>query len=226
MSKISLLSPTRRAQIREYTEFRYSRVSVTYLPTPIITKSRTFLSVLEKRRSSRAFGPLPLESLNSFLWCSARSMACFNEDLPLEHRPSPSAGGLHPIDLIIREGNKSLVYDSQTHSLAEISVNDSTMLKLGELADAVFPCGEGTTIWFGAQHQKTAAKYDNSESLIWRDAGALIATMNLVAEYLELNFCPFGITGEPFLSEALESEAVVGVGGICVGTRLQTANES
>jgi nitroreductase len=37
--------------------------------------------------------------------------------------------------------------------------------------------------------------YGNSESLVWRDSGALLQTLALAAELYGLGFCPLGILG-------------------------------
>jgi len=75
-------------------------------------------------------------------------------------------------------------------------------------------------LWFAAQFDRTLSRYNNGESLVWRDSGALAATIALVAECLHLSSCAIGITGEPFISQILDSKgALVGVGGLLIGQR-------
>jgi hypothetical protein len=50
------------------------------------------------------------------------------------------------------------------------------------------------------------SKYQNGESLIWLDAGALLSTIYLVAEASGLACCAVGITGAPWVTQALGGE--------------------
>ncbi len=79
----------------------------------------------------------------------------------------------------------------------------------------------GVILWFAAQFARTRAFYEQADSLVWRDAGALVATVALLAETLDLACCPLGVTGEPLLSQVLGSDdAVVGAGGCMIGARI------
>lgn len=42
--------------------------------------------------------------------------------------------------------------------------------------------------------------YADSETLVWRDAGAMLQTLALVAELFGLGFCPLGILGSEVVS--------------------------
>jgi hypothetical protein len=106
------------------------------------------------------------------------------------------------------------------HALRTLAVRAEALSALRSSVLDLFPVGEGTILWHAAQPGRTFARYEHGESLVWRDAGALVAMTALVAEGLGLNCCPIGITGEPYLSSALETEGrVVGVGGTVVGGR-------
>jgi hypothetical protein len=74
-----------------------------------------------------------------------------------------------------------------------------------------------TVVWFVAHLQRTEAKYKNPESLIWRDAGALITTIQLVATAIKIRSCPIGTLGEPFFSKLFTKGNVISAGGILVG---------
>jgi hypothetical protein len=75
---------------------------------------------------------------------------------------------------------------------------------------------------FVGEPGKTFSKYNHATSLVWRDAGVLIGHMALVAESLGLNFCPLGITGEPWVSELDKQGKLVGVGVALLGSRPAT----
>jgi len=60
-----------------------------------------------------------------------------------------------------------------------------------------------------------SAAYDNPESLVWRDAGALLFAICLFAEGLGLAACPLGFVGQ-WSVEALgfPADRFLAVGGV------------
>lgn len=83
----------------------------------------------------------------------------------------------------------------------------------------VLPAAHATLVLYAAEVGKTAAKYDSPASLIWRDAGALLAVMGLAAYAHSLAFCPLGVTGEPWVGRLLKQQGLFGVGAAFIGTR-------
>jgi SagB-type dehydrogenase family enzyme len=229
MKRIDFASPVPIEPELPYCEFQYRIKEKIFLPEPEILVSTTFLDVLTSRYSRRSFkAAVSTERLNALLWHSARAITIAppNYYSRWQHRPSPSAGGRHPIDLIIfgeqRNSQNVFLYDPVTHGIYRLAITDELSLKqLTEMTNQIVLLEKATIILFGAQFDRTLSKYKDGESLVWRDAGALIATISLVAESLELNCCALGITGEPFLSKTLDSRGqVVGVGGLLVGERV------
>lgn len=223
MIHINLKSPILREKELSYTEFNYPIISKTFLPEPNIQSSHSFCEVLNKRRSQRNFRLLNREYLNSLLWFSARTIETTSTNIRWEHRPAPSAGGRHPIDIFVLDINKETtavyLYQNAFHSLAELQLDKSKVSQLIVKAEEIIPRSQATIIWLGAQFERTTSRYEYGESLVWKDAGALTSTIALVAESLELNCCPLGITGEPYFSKAFNTNQIVGVGGIYVGNR-------
>jgi len=77
--------------------------------------------------------------------------------------------------------------------------------------------GKGTILWFLADVAKTAGKYLHPESLVWRDGGALLATVLFVAEGMGLQACGLGIHETPSLRKIFRlPSSVIGVGGCVV----------
>ncbi|TIU52212.1 MAG: hypothetical protein E5W19_02090 [Mesorhizobium sp.] len=67
---------------------------------------------------------------------------------------------------------------------------------------------------------KVSAAYNNSESLVWRDSGALAATIGLVAEWLGLSANMLGIAGGEYMrSIGFPGERFLAVGGIQISSR-------
>jgi hypothetical protein len=188
-----------------------------------------FFRVLDERRSRRPTRPLSQIQLATVLWYSAKEFA--HRGIPgaadyWEHRAVPSAGGCHPIDLLVRDGDtrslKWLRYEPRSHSLAPVTIRDRVALKSLQhnIEPVVGPPNAGSLIWLLAQPARTARRYVHPESLIWRDSGILIGTIAFIAEALGLASTPLGPTGEPSLSVALGAgRNLEGMGGILIGQR-------
>jgi SagB-type dehydrogenase family enzyme len=225
MNRIDLASPFPREIEIPYLEFPYVIEDISYLPEPDPLPDIPFQAVLASRQSRRTFNPLVQDDLNSLLWHSARALAVSSpsQSTRWQHRPTPSAGGRHPIDILIfdeqNQPRSVHLYQPEAHALAKLKDLDiSSMERLFVAVDEVVAPEQARILWFGAQFERTLSKYENGESLVWRDAGALLATLSFVAECLSLNCCAIGITGEPFISGLLgKNSNVVGVGGLLVG---------
>jgi hypothetical protein len=220
-------SPILRPKERPYTEWDYDTTAGRALPQPPESLPRpSFFRVLRQRESRRTFARIDQELLATLLWFTAKTWrrTPTGRGARWEHRATPSAGGRHPIDTLLFETtpNRLWLYDSLGHCLRQIRPRVPSMLRrLRAAVNQVLPVGQGTILLHAAQLARTAARYRHPDTLVWRDAGALVATTALVAEALGLSCCPLGITGEPFLSEALGSDArVLGVGGCIVGKRI------
>jgi len=224
MTKVNLASPSPREVELPYVEFAYNVEVQYYLPQPENNPERTFTDILSARRTKRTFNPVSQQRLISLLWLSAKASIVNTPSEPRwQHRPTPSAGGKHPVDLLIFPNGPTekagYVYDSVSHVLSLLKITDGKSLEqFFSAVDQVVAIERATIIWLIAQFDRTLSKYENGESLVWRDAGALLSTVSLVAEYLNLNCCALGITGEPFISRILDSQdKVIGVGGLLLG---------
>lgn len=222
MEWIDVGSPTPRSKAQRYTQFQWPQGEERRLLKTLAAPERTFSEVIEKRTTRRAFGKLDIAQLSTLLHLSSRVKEWGNDDLGFQitKRPVASAGAIHPIHLLVSLDRNSdwLKYDPHEHLLNEIRDSRKILDGLLPLASTVLPLQEGTLIQLVAEPGMTFAKYENACSLIWRDVGALIAQLGLVAEYLGLNFCPLGITGEPFVSNLDARGRLAGVGMVIVGS--------
>jgi len=87
-------------------------------------------------------------------------------------------------------------HDPLTHELVEVHGSLRSMAAAWDSASELLDVGQGTLLALVAEPGRTAAKYEHHESLVWRDAGVVLGYMSLVAEALELPFCPLGVTGQ------------------------------
>lgn len=227
MKRVDLESPILRQREKPYSEFQYSITERIFLPQATALPKTTFSKVLALRRSRREFNPVTEPDLNRLLWHSAKALEVSPpaRSARWQHRPAPSAGGRHPIDILmidrIADKKSVFLYQPEPHALAKLRIaNNSSLEGFYSSIDEIINAKNATILWFAAQFDRTLSRYKNGESLVWRDSGALVATIALVAECLNLSSCAIGITGEPFISQLLASKGeLVGVGGLLVGQR-------
>ena len=222
MSWIDLGNPTPKNASEPYTLFQWKTGDVQRLPAGGQRPTPTLLEVLQQRRTVRDFGELDESELAEFLWhaCRSRDTWASGMGFELEHRAAPSAGAIHPIHLVInRPGDaRWWLYEPRGHMLIELPAASETLKELRDHSNEVLDAPGAVRFLLLAEPGKTFAKYSEGSSLIWRDAGALLGIMSLTAQGLDLNFCPLGITGEPWASSLANQRELVGVGLALLGS--------
>lgn len=202
----------------------YPIENVVLLPKVNVAKADMF-SVLKRRHSSKDLGKPTLNQMAQFLGHAARTYAARMEltGQMWQHRASPSAGGIHPIDIFLLnlspDEEAVYFYDPLSHALKKIGTPVAKKLRgLRSNAFSVKNESDAAIIWFGAQTHLTSAKYNNYESLIWLDSGCLMMTCYMVATALRLRCCALGTTGDKYFSELRHgSVSMRGIGGLLVG---------
>jgi SagB-type dehydrogenase family enzyme len=155
--------------------------------------------LMEKRQTKREFTrELSMEQLGEFLWLACRSRS--SRESPYgpnqESRPHPSAGALHPIHaLVARDGEALYRYAPSEHALVEIPGAAPNAAHAMAAARAALELDRGWVLALVAEPGKTGSKYENPETLVWRDAGVVLGYMSVVAEALGMAFCPLGVAG-------------------------------
>lgn len=178
------------------------------------------VELLERRQTRRDFkGTLTDTKLGEFLWLSCRNRSAWPSPYGLEQesRVYPSAGAMHPIHVLVARENKGWMrYDPIEHALIELpkSVEHATASR--RAAGKLVPLEQGMLIGLVAELGKTAAKYENPESLVWRDAGVVLGYMSLIAEALDLAYCPLGMSGQPHLTNYISDAASLQAVGLSV----------
>lgn len=175
------------------------------------------LATLFSGRRSHAEGGLPkLNVIAAMLWHVSRTLATLPSPygFPMEHRPVPSAGALHPIHILLQipGGAEWARYNPQCHCLDIICGYDKLLEGLQEQARVVAENKPGVYMAFVGEPGRLSAKYENHESLLWRDAGVLQGSVCLAAEAHGLGVCLLGVTGHEWLSQLAEQGKLVGVG--------------
>lgn len=142
-----------------------------------------------------------------------------NDGFERTRRPSPSAGALHAIETVIadwRTRSRLMRYTPLRHELELLSVPEEQ--RAHDFIDAIrslLPLARGTALVFLADLSRVASVYENPESLLWRDAGALLQTLFLAAIAFRLAFCPLGIRGFE-VAEALGLRDRTIAAGVCL----------
>jgi SagB-type dehydrogenase family enzyme len=213
-------SPQPRPVPRRYSNVQWPEGNRLPLSSPDARYPKTFSEVSRLRKSRRNFSALGQARLGELLSlsCRVRTVTTGECGFLLTSRPTPSAGAIHPIHVVAIEPGAGtwLRYDAFTHELVEIPTSLSPAVVRSSL-DQVLPAQLATILFFIAEPGKTAAKYECSASLVWRDAGALQGHLSAAAEALGLAFCLLGINGEPWASSIVDEPGLVGVGVAYVG---------
>jgi SagB-type dehydrogenase family enzyme len=216
-----LAEPTPRDIPRSYQAFQWPDGKVTPL-TPPREPRQSFCDVVNGRRSQRAFGAMDSSDLSTLLWLSGRVIdqqaSAFGRDLTL--RPAPSAGALHPIHLLVctMQNQYWQRYDPFGHALVDVREGVIAVESAMRAVEPALPVDGGTLIWLVAELGLTAAKYENSESLVWRDAGVLLSQLGLVSSLLGLHFCSLGLTGSDWANPLDQHHLIRGVGLAIAGS--------
>lgn len=185
------------------------------LPAPRPLPDICFSDVLAARRSAVS-GPLSDQELGDLLFHVMRwrrgGTGRFGQ--PWEGRASPSAGGLHVISLLCIpvQGQTPIgIYETRHHGLRLVEAADNLSGENAANVELLASARSGTTLQFMADAGRLAACYENSATLLWRDSGALAATICLVAACLGLTAVVLGRTGASLPApEGLDGMLAVG----------------
>jgi SagB-type dehydrogenase family enzyme len=220
-----VLMPRKSSAVTSVAEPRANHGERTRLASLVQPTRRPFADVLASRRSERSFAPITLTELASVLVPSARIQDWWEapDGYAATERPTPSAGGRFPLDLVILALDVHGLEPGLWHLDAahcdlvrtETS-NDSARAALGKVRAALE--GNATpaaAIFATANFGRTLRRYPNGMSLVFRDAGALLATMHLCASGVGLHSCIVGTAGA--LVYEVGETLVADIGALLIG---------
>jgi SagB-type dehydrogenase family enzyme len=178
-------------------------------------------TLLARRQTEYKSTPIDMETAGSICWLTSRNAGVLGrENDRLLHRPTPSAGALHPIELVVTglSGNPGAWwYRANEHAFGLLDVVDSKLSALETEAAGCLPVKPSTQIWLVGDLEKVAAKYERPETLLLRDAGFLLCTLTFTATAMGLAPVPIGVTANSILPAGTKwSRPVVGLGGISI----------
>lgn len=185
-------------------------------------RGQPFFDVLNSRVTRYGSNKVALGELSELLWHSARQRpAAEAGSRARDHRAYPSAGGIHPVEILVQDiaGQPTYLYryEPRNHSLIILKNPASLCESLQIEASSCLATRPATLIWLVVVPDRTAAKYENASSLVLRDVGLVLGTIGLTATAMGLWPVPLGVTGEPFVSRDLKwSLPAFGAGGLHV----------
>lgn len=174
-----------------------------------------FYDVMSERRSSRSLSAPDLASIGELLWYTMR----VQETGPagVQHRLSPSAGGLHPIDVLLARRRQLYWYDAMHHGLRRVPISTIVMRDMYGAARRLLPDARGDLLLLAGHVEVTSSKYLRATSLLWRDAGCVLQSIYLAAAWLNLGVCGLGLLGDDTIASAYSAPTVIGVGMCVIG---------
>lgn len=165
--------------------------------------------------------PAPLEAVINLLAFATRPRYWKqDDDYSRTMRPSISAGALHPVSVLLipTVGEVQLQrYNSTDHQIETLVAAPANVAAVVSSVRLYLPNAGGTILVFVADRSSPDAVYENSDSLIWRDAGALLQTLAITAAAYKLAFCPLGYLGFDAVRALGNPDQLLAVGSAVVG---------
>ncbi len=157
------------------------------LPTPTFKESADFFGTLESRRSVHPRRELNDADIGALLWHAARCQHSSQDRQGLlrQRRPYPSAGGLYETELLVIEDGftRLSAYDAVRHAFLSIEPDFATFHLFKERLHELLRAN--ATIFALVAHACVLdAAYASNKSLVWRDAGCVLSTLQLTATAL------------------------------------------
>ncbi|MBI0361031.1 nitroreductase family protein [Burkholderia oklahomensis] len=183
---------------------------------------RTFVDVFEQRRSTRALSPAPLElTVGALLFALVPRFWKEGDVLRRSRRPTLSAGALHPISVLLFSESAVFRINADSCMLEKLAFTTEVRDAWVSKCRRVLPAANGAFITLVADMARPMSAYADSETLVWRDAGAMLQTLALVAELFGLGFCPLGILGSEVVSALPSGGQLLAAGAAAIGLPAQ-----
>ena len=171
---------------------------------PIAQADEGIGPLLRQRRSVRELRPCSLVDLSTLLFNGARVLDEWldRQGANVSRRPHPSAGGRHPLSILVLvdevEGLTpgAWAFDPSRCTLTDANwhpdrIDDALVVASNALAGRRPPA----LLLAVAEPERTLSRYPAGTAHLWRDAGALLTTLHLLAASLDLASCIVGISG-------------------------------
>jgi nitroreductase len=195
------------------------------LPTLVIAPQSRFADVMRLRRSERHLDRTSLRRVTEILAFATQPLSSWSSaGLPRQSSPTAASGGLHGIELLVAPSptmQRLFRFAASENSLDRLDAQRDAIAALEQRCNACLPnAASASTIFLVADRRKYEAAYIHPESLIWRDAGALLQSLSLTATAFGLGSCILGIHGNeigqalPGIAAQLQPCGIIKVGTV------------
>lgn len=213
---MNLTDPAPKAE-EAYFEYEWpvvsSQIAERLEPVP-----RGFVEVAEQRRSKRALTVASHDVIvGALLFALQPRFRKEGDALKRTRRITLSAGALHPISVLLFDGDAVFRINSESSALERLSFSETAREAWLEKCRYVLPEAYGAFLVLVADMARPKSAYENSDSLVWRDAGAMLQTLSLVSELFGLGFCPLGLLGNDVVSALPGNGNLLAVGAAAIG---------
>lgn len=177
--------------------------------------------MMEGRRSVRRMNAASLrEIVNMVGWVVTPSRVWSFDNGIRSRRLAASAGALHAVEpiLIPPIGRRAFRVDGVSGRMEILRVADAELISAfrKKVADIVPNAAGCHAAVFAADFVRAHAFYDAAESLVLRDAGALLQTLHLASEAYRLSAVPLGILGGEVIEAILPADSGVRAVGVMI----------
>jgi nitroreductase len=114
--------------------------------------------------------------------------------------------------------DSAALYNPVKHQISDFIVSPSALARAASTLNDILPEARGAFLLGLADFQRATSHYEHAESLVWRDAGCLFATLHLTATALGLGSCLMGLAGTEIAQVLSPDHRVVPVGVLAVGS--------
>lgn len=203
----------------------YEGIGEIRLPKVGKTERKGFWEIFSGRRSVKELGFCGLEELSRILFYAVKPYSIAQDDygVGVYRSAAPSAGGRHPIDVLVglpEEDERHLyLYQPLSHSLRKLAVSMDLERAFYKDVEQTLSFGESTLLWFSVQYMRTASKYTDSMSLVWRDVGAQLCCLQQAAKYVGMDSCPIGYLAQESFKKMFQTDKLLSGGGMIIGLK-------
>jgi hypothetical protein len=184
---------------------RWAISSTIDVPRLKIDQSHKFVDIILNRRTKRECEPIDLHEVLSLIQfaLSSRQIGTGVQNGRIRKVPI-SAGALHPVEVLVVSGpmvSEPILYCDSDDTFGTVPFHSPELAKIElQALLEIVPQAVGHCLLLVANQRHVKQAYEQSSSLLWRDAGALLQTISLLATAMNCAFIPLGSTGSAVLN--------------------------
>jgi hypothetical protein len=200
------IEPTPKSDVKRIQEKTSWEVSSVLRDVRVSFRTKkSFDEIFRDRRTRRVFDPVTLRETRGFIQhVFGVQQVGKNDQAGRTRKAFISSGALHPVDVIILDGpdvEDPILFDDARRKFLTLPVLNRSGFSLAvDEARGLLPHASGHQILLVGDSRRLSASYLNSDSLLWRDAGAALQGCSLAASAYGYAFCPLGYTGSSVLT--------------------------